>query len=101
MQNNPFGYKDNFNSPEMKDLLKDLKNITAKICLLYTEENSKYDSNELRSIINSQVDFTECYFKTAAYHELSVLCADDKIDLAFADKIAVAAHKAYKKVTGD
>lgn len=93
---NPFSQKNKFSSPEMKALLLQLKEVTAKICLQYAEENGeKYDDALIHQTINSQVQFTNITFKMFAESKLALQPAST---LSNDDKVAIAAHEAYKRV---
>ncbi len=93
---NPFEYKDRFSSPEMKALFKELNELTSRICLQHAEEaGEEYSHEALSYSLQGTVEFTSVWFKTAAFHKLST---QPETTLPMNERIAIAAHEAYKQV---
>lgn len=94
---NPFNYVDKLGSSEMKALLKELEFVTAKICLLHAEEQGTgFDSNLIQCAIKSEATMAIVKFRAYAGHELAT---QPECDLSDDDKIAVASHETFKRLT--
>lgn len=93
---NPFVSKNIAESDEMKTLFKELREVHARICLQYAEEQGEnLDMDHVHRSINAVAEFNIIMFKTYAYHQLN---AQPKTGLHIDERIAIAAHESYKKV---
>lgn len=94
---NPFKSTATAESPEMKALFKELSELNARICLQYAEEKGcEFNIDTIASYMQGSTAFDIVMFKQYAIYEY------DKIpkDLLSPDeRIAVAAHEAYKRMT--
>lgn len=94
---NPFASKNIEQSIEMKSLFRGMEELIAQICLLHCEETGeKADITLVQGVLNSVVDFRCIHFRAAAFHKLNT---QPKGNLPVSEKIAIAAHEAYKMVT--
>ncbi|QQG32242.1 hypothetical protein CkP1_0082 [Citrobacter phage CkP1] len=83
-------------SEAMKALFKELREVHASICLQHAVEfGEKIDMNFIHNSINASTAFDIVYFKSMAAHKLST---QPENSLPTDERIAVAAHEAYKEV---
>ena len=93
---NPFQSSAISETEEMKSLFKELREITGRICLQYAEEKGeKLNMDHVHRSLHASIDFDVIMFKTYAYHQLN---SQSTTSLPMSEKIAIAAHEAYKKV---
>lgn len=94
---NPFENKEKIsNTPEMKALFKELRGVTAKICLQYAEEKGEaLNMDHVHRSIHAATDFDIIMFKINAAAQLA---QQPETSLPMSERIAIAGHEAYKKV---
>lgn len=94
---NPFESKGNIaESNEMKALFKELREVHAKICLQYAEEKgADLSMDHVHRCIHSAADFDIIMFKIRASAQL---VHQPETTLPIDERIAIAAHEAYKEV---
>lgn len=94
---NPFKSEAIADSPELKSLFNELREINARICLQYAEEKGvELNMDHVHRSISAMVDFDVIMFKTYACYQLN---NQPETSLDINEKIAIAAHEAYKRVT--
>ncbi|QOI66567.1 hypothetical protein [Erwinia phage FBB1] len=92
---NPFEYKGKFDSPKMKDLFLEMKELTAKIALQHAEEEGAlYDDASLQATLMSHIVYTCVSFKAIANGKMGKY---PEI-LNSSDKVRAAARDTYAKV---
>ena len=93
---NPFKSSVIAESDEMKALFKELREINARICLLYAEEKgAEFNTDTVLRNLHSATELDAILFKTYAHQQLN---NQPETSLDINERIAIAAHEAYKKV---
>jgi hypothetical protein len=93
---NPFKSDNIAETEEMKALFRELREINARICLLYAEEKgADLNMDHVHRSIHAATDFDVIMFKMYAASKLST---QPETSLSLDERIAVAAHEAYKEV---
>ena len=94
---NPFTGKNIAESNEMKTLFNKMREVTAAICLQYAEEQGEaLVMDTVHRNIHALVDFDIIMFKIQAN---SFLTNQPETTLPMSERIAIAAHEAYKEVS--
>lgn len=94
---NPFKPVNAVESPEMKALFKELRELNARICLLCAEEKGVHlDMVHIHRAIIASTDFDIAMFKSYAQMQLNELIGTSTLHID--ELVAIAAHEAYKKV---
>ena len=93
---NPFISQMMADSDKMKALFVELREITARICFQYAEEKGEnLNMDHVHRSIHAATDFDVVMFKTYAFHQLN---NQPETSLPIDERVAIAAHEAYKKV---
>lgn len=81
-------------SPEMKQKFNELRKLTAEMLLLHCEEKGEdTDITTFGIQLSRAVEFDSVWFRTSAFHKLAT---QPETPLPMSEKIAIAAHEAYK-----
>ena len=93
---NPFKGQSVAESDKMKALFKKLREVNAEICLQYAEEyGEKLNMDHVHRSLHALTDYDVVMFKIYA---ASYLNTQPETSLDINERIAIAAHEAYKKV---
>lgn len=93
---NPFKTTGIAESDEMKSLFKELHELNARICLQYAEEKgTEFSIDTVLRNINALTEFDIIMFRTYAH---TALTTQPETSLDINERIAIAAHEAYKQV---
>lgn len=93
---NPFGMPSKPISEERKALENELKLVLSKLFLNYAEEDGqRFSFEQLLCDVNGISQYQLVWMKTAAFHKYAT---QKETLLGQNDKIAIAAHEAYKEV---
>lgn len=81
-------------SPEMEQKFNELRKLTAEMLLLHCEEKGEQtDLTTFGLQLYRAVEFDSIRFRTSAFHKLAT---QTETQLPASEKIAIAAHEAYK-----
>jgi hypothetical protein len=93
---NVFESKYQEQSPEMKQKFNELRKLTAEMLLLHCEDKGEEaDLTTFGIQLSRAVEFDSVWFRTSAFHKLAT---QPETPLPANEKIAIAAHEAYKSM---
>lgn len=93
---NIFASKYQTQTPEMKAKFAELRKLVAEMLLLHCEEKGEEtDLTHFGVQLKSAIEFDVVWFRTCAFHKLA---NQPDTPLPMSEKIAIAAHEAYKNM---